>query len=163
MRLDYCFATVLFRFDRLQAVRYSTPLLRLTTADQVKRQVRQWSRKTTDIACAQLPVFRTLETSICRHLSDSEALHELLPLKFRRWIPDTYSSVKRPIYEHLQVKFHGTGPCQVPGVVVMELLSADAPDDASGLVYDPRFKRLLVVINALPDDAHEVAYPQVNA
>jgi pullulanase len=61
-----------------------------------------------------------------------------------------------------QMAFRNTGPSQAPGVIVFELASDDAlPAGAAapGLAHDPAHRRLLVVVNARPDVAHEQAYP----
>lgn len=57
-----------------------------------------------------------------------------------------------------QLRFHNTGPGQVPGVVVMELVSTERAEDDG--VFDPRFRRLLVVVSAKPLDVHEHSYPE---
>ncbi|KAK9832555.1 hypothetical protein WJX81_008597 [Elliptochloris bilobata] len=64
-----------------------------------------------------------------------------------------YSSplLRLPRAEHIQrqLRFLNTGPRQVPGLVVMELLSADAAGhSSSGGVEDPLYRRLLCMINA---------------
>jgi pullulanase-type alpha-1,6-glucosidase len=56
-----------------------------------------------------------------------------------------------------QLRFHNTGPRQVPGVIVMELLSADVAKAAEG-VDDPRHRRILVAFNARPE-RHTLRWP----
>jgi hypothetical protein len=60
-----------------------------------------------------------------------------------------------------QIYFHNTGPHQVPGVVVMELISAaeDNPANPSLIdgtdvvsVRDPLYERIIVVFNAAPTE-----------
>jgi len=53
-----------------------------------------------------------------------------------------------------QVRFHNTGPRQIPGVIVMEVVSGDevgAPAEDAGKLYScPEFRRVLVVFNPRP-------------
>lgn len=54
-----------------------------------------------------------------------------------------------------QLQFHNTGPQQTPGVIVMELYSSQSDNNG---VYDPLYKRVVVVFNALPVPA-QTPYP----
>ncbi|GLC65145.1 Cytochrome c oxidase subunit 1 [Pleodorina starrii] len=62
-----------------------------------------------------------------------------------------------------QVAFHNTGPDQIPGVIVMELVSAPYDNDGDGSsikgVYDPSYERLIVVFNCAPYD-NDLPYPR---
>lgn len=59
--------------------------------------------------------------------------------------------------EHIlkQLTFHNTGPNQMPGVIVMELVSA--PEGGNG-TYDPSYERLVTVFNCAPY-GNDVPYP----
>ena len=48
-----------------------------------------------------------------------------------------------------QVSFTNTGPDQVPGVIVMQIASAEEGSGGGG-VYDPAFRRIVVVFNCSP-------------
>lgn len=63
-----------------------------------------------------------------------------------------------PTAEHIrqQLRFHNTGPQQVPGVIVMQLHSSWQPDHGS---WDPQYKQVLVVFNARPEP-YEAEYPE---
>lgn len=52
----------------------------------------------------------------------------------------------------------GLSAQQVPGVIVMELLSADAAETAKGIVDDLTYRRILVAFNARPEP-HTLCWP----
>lgn len=62
-----------------------------------------------------------------------------------------------PTAEHIkqQLRFHNTGPQQVPGVIVLQLHSSWQPDHGT---WDPRYSQVLVVFNARPD-VYEAPFP----
>jgi hypothetical protein len=74
------------------------------------------------------------------------------------------AQLPHPLAPAPQILFHNTGPSQVPALVCMELRSADAAAGpaapmADALVHDPHHLRLVVLVNAAPDD-REFPYPQ---
>jgi len=52
----------------------------------------------------------------------------------------------------------GLSAQQVPGVIVMELLSADAAETAKGIVDDLQYRRIVVAFNARPEP-HTLCWP----
>eukprot|EP00798_Chlamydomonas_sp_ICE-L_P005313 gene5313-18558_t len=93
----------------------------------------------------------------------------LLPLLI--FISGKYSSplFRMPSVDHIynQLHFHNLGPDQTPGVIVMEIASADteARPPPAGLVreseggtVDPNYKRILVVFNCSPLE-QKLEYP----
>ncbi|KAG2494697.1 hypothetical protein HYH03_007213 [Edaphochlamys debaryana] len=57
-----------------------------------------------------------------------------------------------------QLAFHNTGPKQMPGVIVMELISADMLGNGGGGVRDDSYERLVTVFNCAPY-SNDVPYP----
>lgn len=55
-----------------------------------------------------------------------------------------------PTAEHIkqQVRFHNTGPQQVPGVIIMQLHSSWQPDHGT---WDQKYRQVLIVFNARPE------------
>uniref|UniRef100_A0A383WMX3 pullulanase n=1 Tax=Tetradesmus obliquus TaxID=3088 RepID=A0A383WMX3_TETOB len=79
---------------------------------------------------------------------------------FKALLRVRYSSplFRMPTGEHIrqQLRFHNTGPQQVPGVIVMQLHSSWQPDHGS---WDPQYKQALVVFNARPEP-YEAEFPE---
>uniref|UniRef100_A0A061RDX2 Alpha--glucosidase n=1 Tax=Tetraselmis sp. GSL018 TaxID=582737 RepID=A0A061RDX2_9CHLO len=68
-----------------------------------------------------------------------------------------------------QVRFHNTGPAQMPGVIVMEVVSGDLIESVScseeefqegtNLLACPSFRRVFLVFNCRPN-SYDVAWPE---
>lgn len=86
-------------------------------------------------------------------LKPSSQLIRRCAAHFQSYLKIRYSSalfrIESPDFIRKQVVFYNAGQKQLPGMIVMELNSSYTKGDEG--IFDPNFKRLVIVINARPE------------